>query len=415
MVDTGLRPGQKIGMQTPTAEGVDRLRRLLRDRPELVAPLGLLESIESFARAAAGAGASHGVEVAADAIQAAVEAVPAFLGPQAPVPLVRTDEAPAGWLPVGLFQGPQGPMVSWRHFGETPLSDAFFETTVRLAMVRPMTRFMGLATLLEALPETVARRGPVVPDGLIFHMSRCGSTLVSQMLAANGEDLVVSEAGAIDQLVMLERLLPGSPPDRYAAWLRAGVMAFAQAGATRPRRFFLKLDAWHALALPLFRRAFPDTPWVFLYREPLEVMVSQARARGPQLVPALFPPSTLGLDPSLADDEDDYAALVLARVCEAAADAVADGGMLVNYARLPHAVFDRILPHFGIDPDPGERAAMMAAARFDVKQTGVTFVADGEGKRREVSEAMAAVVARRLGPVHAKLERLRQAAESPDR
>jgi hypothetical protein len=45
----------------------------------------------------------------------------------------------------------------------------------------------------------------------------------------------------------------------------------ARAGETR---LFLKLDCWHMRDLPLFRRAFPNTPWVFLYRDPVEVLVS---------------------------------------------------------------------------------------------------------------------------------------------
>jgi hypothetical protein len=228
------------------------------------------------------------------------------------------------------------------------------------------------------------------------------------MLAACGDHLVVSEAGVIDRLVGLDRLFPTLATDRHAAWLRSGAMAFAQARTARPRRFFLKLDAWHALTLPLFRRAFPRTPWVFLYRNPLEVMASQMRARGPELAPGLFAPAMLGFDPSCAADEDDYAALVLARICEAAAGAVDDGGLLVDYAQLPDAVFDRILPHFGVDPEPAARAAMTAAARLDVKRNGAVFVADGACKRAELSEAVRAIVARRLDPVHARLDRLRE-------
>ena len=54
-------------------------------------------------------------------------------------------------------------------------------------------------------------------------MSRCGSTLVSQMLAASAANLVVAEAPPIDQVIRL-----GGGPDQTAERLRAIVAAIAQ-------------------------------------------------------------------------------------------------------------------------------------------------------------------------------------------
>src|SRR5678816_558328 len=104
----------------------------------------------------------------------------------------------------------------------------------------------------------------------IFHMSRCGSTLVAQMLAALERNIVISEARPIDQVL-------GAKVDeeRRIAWLRWIVNALAQRRRPAEEFFFIKLDAWHVLHLPLIQRAFPNTPWVFLYRDPIEVMVSQ--------------------------------------------------------------------------------------------------------------------------------------------
>jgi hypothetical protein len=123
-----------------------------------------------------------------------------------------------------------------------------------------------------------AEPGPA-PDGLVFHMSRCGSTLVAQMFAALPDSMVVSEPPPLDDVLQIS-LLGGA--DTAIAALRAMSAAFGRRGG---RPFVLKLDAWHALALPLFRRAFPDTPWVFLYRDPVEVLVSHMRQRGSQMLP----------------------------------------------------------------------------------------------------------------------------------
>ena len=56
-------------------------------------------------------------------------------------------------------------------------------------------------TTLDDLGQMDAERGSMRPAGLIFHMSRCGSTLVGQMLAALENTVVLSEAGPIDRVL----------------------------------------------------------------------------------------------------------------------------------------------------------------------------------------------------------------------
>jgi len=60
----------------------------------------------------------------------------------------------------------------------------------------------------------------------------------------------------------------------------------------------VKLDSWHTIALPLFRRAFPAVPWVFLYATPVEVMVSQLRMPGLQMLPEGIGPQLYGIERS---------------------------------------------------------------------------------------------------------------------
>ena len=134
--------------------------------------------------------------------------------------------------------------------------------------------------------------------------------------------------------------------------------------------YFIKLDCWHTAALPLFRHAFPDVPWVFLYREPVEVLMSQLTMPGTQMVPGLLGPDVLGLESSYDPTNlPDYYARALAKVCEPAARHVGDGkGLLINYRQLPQAVFTTILPHFGFamnDADRERHAECGGARRQD--------------------------------------------------
>src|SRR5439155_24789392 len=145
-------------------------------------------------------------------------------------------------------------------------------------------------TPIEVLAELQAAEPGIPPTGFIFHMSRCGSTLISQMLAALPQNVVVSEAGPVDAVLRARFQAPDLPEREQIGWLQGIVSALGRRRTGEESHFFVKLDAWHTLDLPLIQRAFPDVPWLFLYRNPVEVMVSHARQPGSQLVPGMLPP-----------------------------------------------------------------------------------------------------------------------------
>src|SRR5438034_4345344 len=137
------------------------------------------------------------------------------------------------------------------------------------------------------------------------------------MLAALPSTIVVSEAPPIDAIVQAYRLMPEMGEERYAHWLASLIGAFGHRRSGDERHFFVKLDSWHTIALPLFRRAFPAVPWVFLYRDPVEVIVSQLRMPGLQMLPGGIGPQLYGIERSYgANMAEDYYARVLAMVCE---------------------------------------------------------------------------------------------------
>jgi hypothetical protein len=304
-------------------------------------------------------------------------------------------------LPARVRQDGATRTLDWAYFGPRRLAEPFYADAV--AQVRRSGAVPPVSTPLADLVDWAERPAFLEPAGLIFHMSRCGSTLASQMLAACGSHIVVSEAGPIDAVVRLEA------DDRERIdLLRAMVVALGQIrnGETR---YFVKLDSWHACALPLFRRAFPRTPWAFLYRDPAAVMVSHVRRTGMQMVSDLIPPDLYGLDRGGQTWGEDYFARVLAAICEAAERGhAAGGGLLLNYDALPQAAWARLLPHFGVSPTSGEVDAMAAAARFDAKAPGARFAPDVAAKRSAVTPQIAAAVERDLTAVYARLEALRR-------
>jgi hypothetical protein len=385
----------------------ERFEAVLLDDPALQLRLARHERADDFVADAAGIAAGLGLNLPADAITARLRPSLPGIGRLVPPPPLRLRPPQGDWLPVALLPSGVGDaLVDWACFAGAELQDPFFALSAMRATSRPLNRMVSCATRLAALLD---EPGPVrEPDGLIFHQSRCGSTLVARMLGALPRSTSLSEAPPIDSILQLGLAAGWSEAQRAAA-LRAMVGAYGRRAERRGGPFFVKLDSWHTLALPLFRAAFPKVPWVFLYRDPIEILVSQMRQRGPQTVPQLTPPAFYGLDSAPDAPAEDYCARVLERIAAAAVDH-AEGGLAVDYAELPGAVEARILPHFGVSPELAEASALSAAAERDAKDPSRLFRPDAAEKREAAGEAVRAAAAAHLASVHAALEAWRAAA-----
>jgi hypothetical protein len=280
-------------------------------------------------------------------------------------------ESLRGWTPVHVAS--YEPRVDWA-IVRRALSDAFFEVTASRAMDRPFNRVFARTTSLAPLDALGdANEHPADPVGLVFHMSRCGSTLVSQMLSRIAGVATVSEPQAVDGVLRAHRSAGAATTARR---LR-GVVRAMGAALEPPGRLVLKLNAWHVLVLTLFEEAWPRIPWAFVFREPRAVLRSQRDAPGAEIVPGTLDPADLGIDPAEVGSAS-YGPRVLAAFCDAALRHAGDRALFVDYDTLPGAVADRIAPFFGIRPSETDLCAMNAAARIDTKRAGSPFKARDE-------------------------------------
>jgi hypothetical protein len=183
------------------------------------------------------------------------------------------------------------------------------------------------------------------------------------------------------------------------------ISALGRSRNSLEKHLFIKFDSWHVAELPLIRRAFPNVPWIFLYRDPVEVMVSHENMPGAQMMSALMTgcmdlvgSNALSLPP------EEFGAKLLAGICAAALAHVDDGGLLVNYSELPDAVWAVLTEHFGISPTMDEIDRMRAMAEFDAKAPCARFKPDQESKRNSATDAIRRACAQWLDPVYEKLE-----------
>lgn len=307
------------------------------------------------------------------------------------------------WLPIQILWTRPEPSLDWCHFGDLRFTDPFFAQTVSEAMRHPFNLLFRRTSLLDDLPapETLELR----LAGFIFHMSHCGSTLVAQMLAALAGNVVLSEPKPIDQILRIPGRHPSIDSECLVQWLRALIAVFARRRHPQERDLFIKFEGWHALLLPLVRRAFPEVPWIFLYRDPLEVLAPLE-----EQFPAEIEPALLGLTwpQAQAMSSAAYCALVLERILHAAiAQHRAGGGLLIEYRDLPQAACGKMLDHFGLHYEPEALARMREAARFDAKRPGKPFARDAAEKRRKASAEAAELASTRLAPLYCELQALR--------
>ncbi len=321
----------------------------------------------------------------------------------------------SGWLPARIAWRDSGPRVEWTLMGAQRLLDPFFVQTMQRQMMMPFHQLFRRETSMEEMAAWTDAHPGAPLKGMVFHMSRCGSTLIGRQLAALERNIVASEPEPIDDVLRARLRLPGMPQAVHVRWLRAMAAALGQ-----PRNgeeaLYLKTDCWHIHHLDLLREAFPETPWIFLYRDPVEVIVSQARIPAAWTVPGLVHPSALEMEWSDWNPTqlDVYRARALAKICSAGLRAVreASGGLLVNYSELPEAMYGRLLGHFGLREE--DVPDLRQAALENAKSPGMKYARDETEKQAEANDQMRAVVAEHLLPIYGQLEAERLARIEAD-
>ena len=252
------------------------------------------------------------------------------------------------------------PVVEWCWTDGIAFSEPVFTQTIDRALQTPFSLLFRRETPIDDLEP-----GPD-PAGFVLHGSRCGSTLVSAMLAAVPRHLVLSEAPPVDQV-----LRAGGLEEDRIRWLRGIVAALGRRrrGDEPGRLRTLSFDAWSAPAsLGTCALRFPDVPWVFVFRDPVQVLASHLRQRGAHMVPGAIDPEIFGLDSDSISrmPPEEYCARVLASICRAGVEHRDGQALFVDHDELPGAPAERILGAFGPSATR-ERARMEEVTAFDAK------------------------------------------------
>ncbi|MDE1156501.1 MAG: sulfotransferase [Acidobacteriaceae bacterium] len=317
-----------------------------------------------------------------------------------------------GWIPYQISLAEDHPSVRWTQLGTTRLLEPFFEETLQKQLNQPFHQLFARQTSMDVLLELAETRSSLPLRGIVLHMSRCGSTLLSQMLAASPRNVVASEPSPLDAILRAQSTYPQLDHATHIRWIRAMAHALAQPRTGQEDAFYLKLDCWHLNQLALLREAFPEAPLLFLYREPLEVMVSHARMPAAWSIPGILHPLALSLKHEDWEPQhlERYAAKALANFCRnGLLAAEACNALLVNFTQLPVAVFGSIAQHFSLRLE--DYPAMLAQSQRDAKRPYQPFTPDSEQKRAEASPQVQEATELLLRELYQQLEAAREAQE----
>ena len=320
---------------------------------------------------------------------------------------MRSAAAPrsfAGWTPIHIFRSTPQPEILWSRLGTSRFDDPFFTQTVGTALNRPLPKLLQRTTSLDELVAASEREPAVDPLGFIFHVSRCGSTLISQMFARLPLIITISEAYPLMDATDDPRLSVG---DRRRAF-RALVRLYGRNVNGTETGSVFKLGLREIFAWRMIAEIFPHVPRLVLHRDPVEVLVSNLTTPCEAAFPGVIAAELLGPSPQPIVSHEDYTMFVFSRIYAAALDAArAPGSLVLDYTALPDAVENRIAPHFGIPLTDADRTAMRSASRINAKDASNTeFSPDSADKQSRASAALREYCAAFIEPIRTQFHAL---------
>jgi hypothetical protein len=300
-----------------------------------------------------------------------------------------------GWIPFAIRWEDSGPVIDWFHIGGRRFVEPFFDQTIQRHKQDPDYQNRFRVTPAEALNDLEQSSSALAPAGFVFHAARCGSTLVAQVLAAVPSIRVLSEPNILTSFLTRARRENTCTDEKSVRLLHGIIGALGRSQNSEERHYVIKFDSAAILAMPLIRLAFPNVPWTFVYREPLEILGAQLRGQGHTLPPGLANAGLVEGDPvdlSRMQPEEFWTRALASRFASALEAVSIGNALLLNYRQLPEAAWDFLLPFFGLSCSQENRTRMQAIAKLDAKNPSRTFSKDSREKTGATSSTLSALV-----------------------
>jgi hypothetical protein len=313
-----------------------------------------------------------------------------------------------GWLPVDL--GSPLPSVRWMNVGGDVLSKPFFRETVSTLRIGPPAPRECETDIWELERRTADYQG-VSPSGVIFHMTRCGSTLLANALKASTDAIVFSEAAPFERMIRW-----AASPSRYWAGIADRLLPPLTTVAAHylshaAGKIVVKCGNGGIAALHALRRVWPRVPFVILIRDPVEVIVSNV-TKPPRWIRECYIDAEGGrnriLDPPaevLASDVSELCAWSAGGFCSEALASIDDRCVVLDYSVLNEQAAIDVGAYFGLTFSGEGTRRLRDTFLRDAKRPADLFQSDSEAKQLSASDAIRAKARKWAGDSYNELRR----------
>ncbi|KAL3940825.1 MAG: hypothetical protein SGARI_000826 [Bacillariaceae sp.] len=194
-----------------------------------------------------------------------------------------------------------------------------------------------------------------------FHESRCGSTLVANSMIAMDpiKHRTYSESSPPINAMKgtCGPMFDICSEEKAARILQDVIYMMSRTDDPKEERVFFKFQSITSQSISTFQLAFPKVPWMYVYREPVQVMMSHVKD-DPKLSRAICTRTMHGRHPTVikeiahrhgyADSRElegeQYCAAHLASLTESAVKNLNGMAIPVNYEKLPNMMWEKIMP-----------------------------------------------------------------------
>ena len=294
----------------------------------------------------------------------------------------NTIDLSKGWYPLDILYKDDIPLLYLKRLSEaephnnkdkdsnTPFFKMEFETDSEAC-------FVPLDTIEIEGELTISR-----PIYFIYHASRCGSTLCTQMLRKIPNVRVFSEPLGLTQVFSSPKPVSN---DLLKLRLKKVVKLLDIAVPDEYQHLVVKWGSWATLMWKLINDTTQPKATSFIWRDPVEIASSLLKK-----TPKWYDASELNqifqryapdfLPAQVAADTESLARL-LAATLKAGCD-MPNETLLLNYKNIPNGIIDDLCPHFGFELSVEAKQQMIDASKYDAKEgSNVVFKPDSELKQ----------------------------------
>lgn len=296
--------------------------------------------------------------------------------------------------------------ITWLDFGDMHLRETFLEISAEELLSRNADTLTAVSDL-DVLEEPELYSDALSPAGFIFHVGRCGSTLLAKVLSSLGRNIVIKEAEPVQQLLDVE--FEEAFKNTRARYFQSLLNIYGHRRLPEHERFFAKFSSNHVKRLEMIRGLYPGVPWLFLYRNPYEIIPTFLDGpawfvRNKNSAEGAFE-AGLPIEAIEVMSDLEFCVQVELSTLRIAIENTCDHCLFVDYTQLRPENLPGILDFFGLDVTREEYDGMVEQFGYYSKSDGesVPFVPDSATKRDKVTVEIREAIEKELWGLYLSL------------